>query len=177
MKLRRTGKLLTKGFRWLAQAAGQLKTGEAIPREQVREPARPKIERFKFIEEIQNNLSFQSSTFRDALKLAASTVLAGVIASAFHLTRGYWIPITVVVVLKPNFGGTLHRAVQRITGPVAGALLAALILWFIHDPVWLLVILAGISFATFTLRWATYVAFSMALTPMIMVMLDLAHPG
>src|SRR5258707_3417420 len=177
MKLRRTGKLLTKGFRWLAKPAGQLKTGEAIPREQVREPARPKIERFKFIEEIQNNLSFQSSTFRHALRLAASTALAGVIASAFHLTRGYWIPITVVVVLKPNFGGTLHRAVQRITGTVAGALLAALILWFIHDPVWLLVILAGLSFATFTLRWANYVAFSMALTPMIMVMLDLAHPG
>jgi uncharacterized membrane protein YccC len=169
--------LLAKEFRWLAETAGQLKTGEAIPREQVRKPARPKIERFKFIEEIRNNLSFQSSTFRHALRLAASTALAGLIASAFHLTRGYWIPITIVVVLKPNFGGTLHRAVQRITGTVAGALLAAFILWFIQDPVWLLVILAVLSFATFTLRWANYVAFSMALTPMIMVMLDLAHPG
>jgi uncharacterized membrane protein YccC len=176
-ELRRTVELLAKEFRWLAETAGQLKTGEAIPREQVRKPARPKIERFKFIEEIRNNLSFQSSTFRHALRLAASTALAGLIASAFHLTRGYWIPITIVVVLKPNFGGTLHRAVQRITGTVAGALLAAFILWFIQDPVWLLVILAVLSFATFTLRWANYVAFSMALTPMIMVMLDLAHPG
>jgi uncharacterized membrane protein YccC len=169
--------LLAKEFRWLAETAGQLKTGEATPRERVREPARPRIERFKFIEEIQNNLSFQSSTFRHALRLAASTALAGLIASAFHLTRGYWVPITVVVVLKPNFGGTLHRAVQRITGTVAGALLAALILWFVHDPVWLLVILALLSLTTLALRWANYVAFSMALTPMIMVMLDLAHPG
>src|SRR5260221_6924460 len=176
-ELRRTVELLAKEFRWLAETAGQLKTGEAIPREQVREPARPKIERVKFIEEIQNNLSFQSSTFRHSLRLAASTALAGVIASAFHLTRGYWIPITVVVGLKPNFGGTLHRAVQPITVTVAGALLAALILWFIRDPVWLLVILAVLSFATFALRWANYVAFSMALTPMIMMMLDLAHPG
>jgi len=93
------------------------------------------------------------------------------------VTRGYWIPMTVVVVLKPNFGGTLHRAVQRITGTVAGALLAALFLWFIKDTWWLLGLLALLSFATLTLRWANYVAFSLALTPMIMVMLNLSHPG
>ena len=176
-ELRRTVELLAKEFRWLAETAGQLKTGKAAPREPAREPVRPRTEQVKFIEEVQNNLSFRSSTFRHALRLAASTALAGLIASAFHLTRGYWIPITVVVVLKPNFGGTLHRAAQRITGTIAGALLAALILWFIQDPVWLLVILGLLSFATLTLRWANYVAFSMALTPMIMVMLDLAHPG
>src|SRR5258708_15545513 len=154
-------------FRWLAKTAGQLKTGEAIPREQVREPARPKIERFKFIEEIQNNLSFQSSTFRHALRLAASTALAGVIASAFHLTRGYWIPITVVVVLKPNFGGTLHRAVQRITGTVAGALFAGLILCVIPDPCWFLMIFGWIFFFSFSLTCANYVAFSIVLTPQL----------
>ena len=76
-----------------------------------------------------------------------------------------------------NAGGTLHRAVQRITGTVAGALLAAVFLWIIHDTWWLLGVLALLSFATLTLRWANYVAFSLALTPMIMVMLDLAHPG
>jgi uncharacterized membrane protein YccC len=176
-ELRRTVELLAKEFRWLVATAGQLKTGEAVPRERVREPAYPRMERVKFIEEIRNNLSFQSSSFRHALRLAASTALAGLIASAFHVTRGYWIPITVVVVLKPNFGGTLHRGVQRITGTVAGAFLAALVLSCIQDPVWLLVILALLSFATLTLRWANYVAFSIALTPMIMVMLDLAHPG
>ena len=85
--------------------------------------------------------------------------------------------MTVVVVLKPNFGGTLQRAIQRITGTVAGALLAALLLWCVHDSGWLLLILTLLSLATLTLRWANYVAFSLALTPMIMVMLDLAHPG
>jgi uncharacterized membrane protein YccC len=176
-ELRRTVELLAKEFRWLVATAGLLQTGEAIPRERLREPAYPRMERFKFIEEIRNNLSFHSSSFRHALRLAAATALAGMIASAFHVTRGYWIPITVVVVLKPNFGGTLHRAVQRITGTVAGALLAALLLYWVQDPVWLLLILTLLSFATLALRWANYVAFSMALTPMIMVMLDLAHPG
>jgi uncharacterized membrane protein YccC len=176
-ELRRTVESLAKEFRWLAETTGQLKTGEANPPPRAKERARPRLERFTFITELRNNLSFQSSTFRHALRLAAASAIAGILASGFHLTRGYWIPMTVVVVLKPNFGGTLHRAVQRITGTVAGALLAALLLWFVQDPAWLMGILVLLSFATLTLRWANYVAFSLALTPMIMVMLDLAHPG
>lgn len=176
-ELRRTAESLAKEFTGLAETARQLGTGETRQRSVARKPDRPRIERFKSLVEIRNNLSFESSSFRHALRLAAASALAALMASAFHVTRGYWIPMTVVVVLKPNFGGTLQRAVQRITGTVAGALLAALLLWCVQDSGWLLVILALLSLATLTVRWANYVAFSMALTPMIMVMLDLAHPG
>jgi uncharacterized membrane protein YccC len=176
-ELRRTVEALVRESIWLAETAGLLKTGERQQRSVAPKPDRPRIERFRGIEEIRNNLSFQSSSFRHALRLAAASALAALAASAFHVTRGYWIPMTVVVVLKPNFGGTFHRAIQRITGTVAGALLAALLLWCVQDSGWLLLILAILSFLTMTLRWANYVAFSLALTPMIMVMLDLAHPG
>jgi uncharacterized membrane protein YccC len=176
-ELRRTVESLAKEFTWLAETSGLLQTGETQQRSVERKPDRPRIDRFKSLVEIRNNLSFQSSSFRHALRLAAASALAALMASAFHVTRGYWIPMTVVVVLKPNFGGTFQRAIQRITGTVAGALLAALLLWCVQDPSWLLVMLALLSFATLTLRWANYVAFSMALTPMIMVILDLAHPG
>jgi uncharacterized membrane protein YccC len=176
-ELRRSIESLAREFTWLAETSGLLKTGEKRQPSAARKPDRPRIDRFKFFVEIRNNLSFQSSSFRHALRLAAASAIAALIASAFHLTRGYWIPMTVVVVLKPNFGGTLQRAIQRITGTVAGALLAALLLWCVHDSGWLLLILTLLSLATLTLRWANYVAFSLALTPMIMVMLDLAHPG
>jgi uncharacterized membrane protein YccC len=176
-ELRRSIESLAREFTWLAETSGLLKTGEKRQPSATRKPDRPRIDRFKFLVEIRNNLSFQSSSFRHALRLAAASALAALIASAFHLTRGYWVPMTVVVVLKPNFGGTLQRAIQRITGTVAGALLAALLLWCVHDSGWLLLILTLLSLATLTLRWANYVAFSLALTPMIMVMLDLAHPG
>jgi uncharacterized membrane protein YccC len=79
-------------------------------------------------------------------------------------------------VLKPNFGGTLQRAVQRITGTVLGALLAAALLLVLTNPWWLLAALAVLAFATFTLRNRNYTLFSLALTPMVMLMLDIAHP-
>jgi uncharacterized membrane protein YccC len=85
--------------------------------------------------------------------------------------------MTVVLVLKPNFGGTLQRSVQRITGTVLGALLAALLISFCRDP-WLLVLgVALLAGVTFTLRNRNYGLFAMALTPLVMLMLDLAHPG
>jgi uncharacterized membrane protein YccC len=84
--------------------------------------------------------------------------------------------MTVVIVLKPNFGGTLQRAVQRITGTVLGALVAAVLLLVLTNP-WLLVAaLAVLAFATFALRNRNYTLFSLALTAMIMLMLDIAHP-
>ena len=57
-----------------------------------------------------------------------ASAVGGLLAAAEHLVRGYWIPMTVVIVLKPNFGGTLQRSVQRITGTILGALLAALLM-------------------------------------------------
>jgi uncharacterized membrane protein YccC len=56
--------------------------------------------------------------------------------------------MTVVVVLKPNFRGTLERAVQRIIGTVLGALVAAVLLLVLTNPWLLLAALAILAFAT-----------------------------
>jgi uncharacterized membrane protein YccC len=176
-ELERTVRHLANQVMTLAEIAGELKSGSEI----VRQPpearfARKHNGRINHLSEIRNNLTFRSVSFRHALRLGVATGLGGLLASAFHLTRGYWIPMTVVLVLKPNFGGTLQRSVQRITGTVCGALLAAVLLFFLKDPILLFPILAGLTFATFTLRNRNYGLFALALTPMVMVMLDVAHP-
>ena len=84
--------------------------------------------------------------------------------------------MTVVIVLKPNFGGTWQRAVQRITGTVLGALVAAVLLLLLTSPWLLLIALAVLAFSTFALRNHNYSLFALALTPMVMLMLDIAHP-
>jgi uncharacterized membrane protein YccC len=84
--------------------------------------------------------------------------------------------MTVVIVLKPKFGGTLERAVQRTIGTVLGALLAAVLLWVLTNPWLLLAALTILAFATFALRNRSYALFSLALTPMVMLILDIAHP-
>src|SRR6516165_6803271 len=176
-ELERTIRHLANQVITLAEIAGELKSGSEIVRQPPEARFAPKHNcGINPLTEIRNNLTFRSASFQHALRLGVATGLGGLLASVFHLTRGYWIPMTVVLVLKPNFGGTLQRSVQRTTGTVCGALLAAVLLFFLKDSLLLFPILAVLSFATFTLRNRNYGLFALALTPMVMVMLDVAHP-
>jgi uncharacterized membrane protein YccC len=176
-ELQRTVRHLITQVTTLAEIAGELKSGSPVVREPPEARFGPKHQGgINPLNEIRNNLTFRSASFRHALRLGVATGLGSLLAAVFHLTRGYWIPMTVVLVLKPNFGGTLQRSVQRITGTVCGALLAAMLLFFLKDSLLLFPILAILTFAAFTLRNRNYGLFALALTPMVMVMLDLAHP-
>jgi uncharacterized membrane protein YccC len=176
-ELQRTIRHLITQVRDLAEVIGELKSGSPNVREPPEAKFGPRLKRkINPLLEIRNNITLRSTSFRHALRLGVATGLGGLLASVFHLTRGYWIPMTVVIVLKPNFGGTLQRSVQRVTGTICGALLAVFLLLFFKDSVFLLPILAVLAFAAFTLRNRNYGLFALALTPMVMVMLDVAHP-
>ena len=56
--------------------------------------------------------------------------LAGVVAmKVLDLRHGYWLPLTLMVVLQPDYGSTRAKAVQRLMGTLAGSVLASLVLW------------------------------------------------
>jgi uncharacterized membrane protein YccC len=60
---------------------------------------------------------------------------AGVIAFRFFPPPfGYWIPLTVTVVLKPYAGATLSRTVQRVVGTGAGILASSVLMSFVAAP-------------------------------------------
>lgn len=56
--------------------------------------------------------------------------MAGVaIFKLLNLSHGYWLPLTVLVVMQPDYGSTRLRAGQRVFGTLAGSVLASLLLW------------------------------------------------
>ncbi len=63
-----------------------------------------------------------------AARLMACVGVAGVITEVLPLSRSYWVVLTVVIVLKPDFGSVFVRALQRGIGTVLGAVLGAVIL-------------------------------------------------
>jgi len=172
----RTSKHLTQQASALAETVSGLNSGHQRFREPPEARFGPRPRTFDPLVEIRNNLSFRSSSFRHALRLGVASAIGGLLAAGEHLVRGYWIPMTVVIVLKPNFGGTLQRSVQRITGTVLGALLAALLMLALPEPWLLWAVLPVLVFATFALRNTNYTLFSLALTPTVLLMLDIAHP-
>ncbi|MEU8472291.1 FUSC family protein [Streptomyces sp. NPDC029006] len=57
---------------------------------------------------------------RYAVLLAACVLVAYVIALLLHGPRGYWLPMTVAFIYKPDFGPVLRRALYRCAGTFVG---------------------------------------------------------
>lgn len=78
---------------------------------------------------LRANLSPRSAAFRHAVRLAACVALGGAIEQAVMGRRAYWVPMTVALVLKPDFSATFTRGLLRLGGTLIGlALTTALFL-------------------------------------------------
>lgn len=128
-----------------------------------------------------------SSTVARALRIA---VVIGVAVGAwrwFALSNGYWLGMTVLLLVKPNPGGTFWRATERVAGTVGGAILATVVTHYLPSPppLWLMAIAtASLAGLTLTLQQGntlgnkeltfpgSYAVFACALTAYVIFLLD-----
>jgi uncharacterized membrane protein YccC len=114
------------------------------------------------------NLSLQSTAFRHGVRLGATLAVATALYRLLDLPRGYWVPLTVAFVLKPDFGATFSRGLQRYAGTVIGAVLASAITAVLDPGHWTLVVLVGIfTVGMYTLALANYLLFTTSVTGLI----------
>ncbi|MFJ3841740.1 FUSC family protein [Streptomyces sp. NPDC090054] len=73
---------------------------------------------------VRRELRRDSPVFRHAVRLAAVATLGYLIAARLPVGHGYWVPITSVMVMRPDFHQTYARAVARLAGTLAGVALA-----------------------------------------------------
>lgn len=79
------------------------------------------------------NLNFTSTIFRHATRLTL-TLLAGlIISNIFNPLNGYWILLTIVVIMRPGYGLTKQRSFERVIGTVLGGLIAFGMLFILQD--------------------------------------------
>jgi uncharacterized membrane protein YccC len=126
---------------------------------------------------IRENLTFRSAGLRHALRLAVTCAAAVVVGNATALGHGYWVTLTVVVIMKPTFGVTIVRGLQRVVGTVLGALLAAMLTGVVGHDLAMLVILAALSVLTFSLLPLNYGLYALFLTPLVILLLEMGQPS
>ncbi len=73
---------------------------------------------------LRANLTLRSAACRHAVRLAACILLGDGIARGLHLPRSYWVPMTIAIVLKPDFTATFSRGVLRLAGTFIGLVFA-----------------------------------------------------
>lgn len=123
---------------------------------------------------LRANLTLQSSAFRHALRLGIALSLATALYLVFHLSadRGYWIPLTVMLVLRSDFITTFTRGIARLLGTMLGAVLTTLLVVFLQPSQPMLVAIITIAaYLMYSTLPANYAIFSAAVA-MAVVFLD-----
>jgi uncharacterized membrane protein (TIGR01666 family) len=98
------------------------------------------------------NLSFSSTVFRHSLRITITILIGFIIGQILPFHNVYWILLTIVVIMRQEYGLTKQRTFERIFGTILGGLIAFGILSFIHDSfiISTLAIIAMILGFTFT---------------------------
>jgi len=123
---------------------------------------------------LRANATRSSEAGRHALRLAVVAGVAQIIAQGTGLPHGYWVTLTVLLVLRPDYGSTLYRGFQRAGGTVVGAGLGVATVLLGHIGSWALLTGLGLSLlGAYALLNVNYLFFAIFLTDYVVVLLAL----
>lgn len=115
--------------------------------------------------------SSRSVVIRHALRLASALVIADALVYLLGVGHGYWGPMTVALVLRPQNVSTVERGLFRILGTVLGvAATTAIVILFAPTVAILVVIVAGVTWAGFATFRANYFLYSISITAVVVLL-------
>jgi len=118
-----------------------------------------------YLRRLPEHMTLGSSTLSYAARLLVTMVIATAIYRNMHLKNGYWVPMTALLVLKPQWTGTLSRSVARVGGTLSGAAIAYGLAHIPHFPSWLIGVLVVVcAFGCYALQAVNYALFSLVIT-------------
>jgi uncharacterized membrane protein YccC len=115
----------------------------------------------------------QSPAFRHAVRLAVMLPLAEEASHLLPGQRGYWVTLTVVVVLKPDYSATVERGLARVLGTGLGVVLAGLLIVAVHPLGALVTVLVALlAWSSYLVFSASYALYSFSLTSLVVMLLS-----
>ena len=151
----------TANLRDAMEAASMLSTGR-LPRLHLLSEPRPGPY-------VNNRIDWLS---RDSVRFALVLAAAMVLGRHFAADRGYWIPLTAALVLKPDFQTTFVRGAARIAGTLVGAVIASLVIVGVRGHPALEIagtlVTAAAAYLTFN---PNYAVFTIAITSFVVIVL------
>lgn len=111
-----------------------------------------------------DNLRWRSPGFRYALRITMAVAVGLWVADHVpYASHSYWILLTIIVILKPNFSQTKQRYNDRVIGTLIGCVISVGILKVVEQPLVLLGVLfaalvASAAFSTIKYRYTAIAA-------------------
>jgi uncharacterized membrane protein YccC len=113
---------------------------------------------------------------RFALLLAVAVVVATIIAHSLDGPRGYWLPMTVAFVFRPDLGPVMRRAISRVIGTLAGVGIAAVVALAGNQQVSLIVLCCAMAAAVPWAAQRSHALTVMVFTPIVFVFVGVLGP-
>jgi hypothetical protein len=113
---------------------------------------------------------------RFALLLSVAVVAATIIAHALDGPRGYWLPMTVAFVFRPDLGPVMRRAISRVIGTLAGVGIAAVVAVAGNQQISLIVLCCAMAAAVPWAAQRSHALTVMVFTPIVFVFVGVLGP-
>jgi hypothetical protein len=127
------------------------------------------------IRTLRENLSPRAMPCQFAIRQGLTLAVGAGLAHYFRLPNGYWVPMTALLVIKPNVQQTITRGLARVGGTVIGAILASLLVTELRPDLFSLAALIVVfAWMAYTIVNVNYGVFSVCLTAYIVFLLAFA---
>jgi uncharacterized membrane protein YccC len=113
---------------------------------------------------------------RFALLLSLAVVVATIIAHTLDGPKGYWLPMTVAFVFRPDLGPVMRRAISRVIGTLAGVGIAAVVAVAGNQQISLIVLCCAMAAAVPLAAQRSHALTVMVFTPIVFVFVGVLGP-
>ncbi|HVY16251.1 MAG TPA: FUSC family protein [Rhodopila sp.] len=135
------------------------------------------VEQGSFWEPLRANLSWNSAILRHAVRVTVVTVPAMTVALVFWNPYSHWLSYSVALTMQPFFSASWQRVLERGGGTVVGALIGGGLAFLPQTPLVHAALLLPLSILGFSARQVSYGAFIACMTPLVVLLFDIAEPG
>ena len=119
--------------------------------------------------------SVRSVAFQHAIRYAVTVLFAFVVSRFWNEAHSFWLPITVALVLRQDYGTTFQRGMSRIIGSVAGLAIADIVLNVLHPgPIAVQLLIVAVTWIAFAGAGASYAIATFAITGFVVFTISLS---
>ena len=127
------------------------------------------------VESFKKSLTKKIENHIHAFSYASTVLLAAYLVNHFKVERGYWVTITVMLVMRPDRTQSVYVTLQRLIGTLVGVLFAEVCMQTFD---YLTVLVVGAAICAAAVPWATtknYAAVAFFVTIMVVFLLELSQ--
>jgi uncharacterized membrane protein (TIGR01666 family) len=122
------------------------------------------------------NCNLRSSIYRHAIRVSVATTVGYIISKFLPVGHGYWILLTIIVILKPAYSLTKKRNYERLLGTIGGALIGIAILFFFKNNSVLLGFMIVFMIGAYSFLRTRYLIGVLFMTPYVLLLFHLIAP-